>query len=988
MRKLLLILFLFQVAKLSAQAPLVHGAEIYYDKIGQTTYKVTAQVYRYCSSGPLNGIKAYVIADTFKIPLQMKRVSISRINDTCKNPCQNTNAVGNKGFERHVFVDTVNFNSSPFDSISKAGLCQVMFAIHDQLREPSITTHELHNNMFYIESMANICLQYNNYHSPKFSFEPRFLAPCNQPLAYTPAPIDTMEYDSLGFELDAVQYNFQKNVTYIGNFTKSIPMTPYCPPNPGVINCRGLPGVKPPRGIYFDAELCQLIFTPTKCDEIGNIAFKVSEYRRDSTGKFKLIGYVKREMTITVGQYPDNLPPMLSGNAKYAICGNNQICFNSKFYDDPFLPKQTKPDTVRINWNAAIPGSNLKLTDSSAREKTTQFCWTSKPHYTNERLYFGIQAYDKKCNAYISSYNYYIQTRQETKYTTSKSLKTCGKILFSAIPLDKNEILKGSISVSSRNKGIYTTSKMQDSVSVPFNDTFYIRYTLSSSLYPNCNVNKVDTVIVKNAINEGFYYAVKDTSVCKSFPAVLKFSPAKNPNLFLWEWFRNDTLINISDTLISAPIYFKSKYLLKLYDDNGCQISSDRTFTPTTNTFNLLPISSTICDSLLMILTPTTSGLKSPIQFKWKLRGIDTFSSSTIKFFPKNFEKVNLLVIDDNHCQVKDSAIMIVNELPDFWMDKSKKTHTICQNGLATIAIDSFKGKAPYSIRWKVNGADSISYNNKKALTFQLNKASQIKVSITDAKGCIASDSMIWEKPDTVRLMLLDTGLHCQGMPFTVIAKVYNSTFDQGKLSWSVNGNVTTPKPWDTVKTFTGYKNLQIKATYYGRYDCGDDTTINTILLPKPSFKILGDTVYNKANYIQLSSDKPFKHYNWSDGKQTRDNGFWAYLIGPPAQYSIKLEVTDSNGCKSEETHRFRTNGLTGIDNHVGNLWHIYPNPGSGQFTVEALEDIVMEVYSSDGRLVKKLSLNFGLNQVDLSELSTGYYHLRCGNFGSVLMIE
>ena len=784
MRKLFLILFVFQAVSLSAQAPLVHGAEIYYDKIGQTTYKITAQVYRYCSSGPLNGIKAYVIADTFKIPLNLKRVSIARIDDTCGNPCQNVNAVGKAGFERHVFVDTVNFNSSPYDSIKKAGLCQVRFAINDKLRNTSITTHDPHGGMLYIEAMTDICLSSLQMHSPKFSFDPRLFSPCNNILAYTPAPIDTLEFDSLGFELDAVQYDINKNVTYVSPFTKLIPMTPYCPPNPGVINCRALPGAKPPRGIYFDPELCQLIITPTKCDEISSIVFKVSEYRRDSTGKFKLLGFVKREMTITIKSYPDNNPPVPSGLFKYNICGNNQLCFSNTVNDDPFLPKQTTYDTVRIGWNWAIPESTLKLTDSASRTKTTLFCWKGKAHYKNERMFFGIQMWDKKCNAYISSYNYYIQTRQETKYNTSKSLKSCGKILFSANPLDSNDVLRGNISVSSRTRGIYTTSKIQDSLTVPFNDTFYIRYTLSSSLYPNCNVNKADTIIVKNTINEGFYYAVKDTSVCKSFPAVLKFSPAKNPKLYLWEWFRNDTLINISDTLISAPIYFKSKYLLKLYDNNGCQISSDRTYTPTTKSVNLLPTSSTICDSLLMKLTPTTSGLKAPIQYKWTLRGIDTFSSSTIKFYPKNFEYVKLSVEDDNHCLANDSVLMIVNELPDFWMDKSKKTQTICKNGLATIATDSFKGKAPHSIRWKVNGVDSISFNDKKKLTFQLHKTTQIKVSITDAKGCISSDSMFWEKSDSIRLMLLDTGLHCQGMPFTVIAKVFNSTFDQATISW------------------------------------------------------------------------------------------------------------------------------------------------------------------------------------------------------------
>ena len=988
MRKLFLILFVFQVVNLSAQAPLVHGAEIYYDKIGQTTYKVTAQVYRYCSSGPLNGIKAYVIADTFKIPLQMKRVSISRINDTCGNPCQNTNAVGNKGFERHVFVDTVNFSSSPFDSISKAGLCQVMFAIHDQLRDPGITTHSLHNNMLYIEAMANICLKYNNYHSPKFSFEPRFLAPCNWPLAYTPAPIDTLEFDSLGFELDDVQYDFKKNVTYTGSFTKLIPMTPYCPPNPGVINCRGLPGAKPPRGIYFDAELCQFIFTPTKCDEIGNIAFKISEYRRDSTGKFKLIGYIKREMTIRVGQYPDNNPPVPSGFFKYNICGNNQLCFSTNVNDDPFLPKQTTYDTVRIGWNWAIPESTLILTDSSSRTKTTLFCWKGKAHYKNERMFFGIQMWDKKCNAYISSYNYYIQTRQETKYNTSKSLKSCGKILFSASPLDSNDVLRGNIIVSSKTRIIHTTSKMQDSVSVPYNDTFYIRYTLSSSLYPNCNVTRVDTLIVNNTINEGFYFAIKDTSVCKSYPAVLKFTPSKNPDLYLWEWFRNDTLINISDTLIAANIYFKSKYLLKLYDSKGCQISSDRTFTPMTKTVNLLPLSSTICDSILIKLTPTLSGLKTPIQYKWKLRGIDTITSSTIKFFPKNNEKIYLSVEDDNHCQVKDSVLMIVNPLPDFWMDKSKTTQSICKNGLATIAIDSFKGTSPHSIRWNVNGVDSISFNNKKTLTFQLNSAAKIIVSLVDAKGCNASDSMVWEKPDTAHVSLIDTSLHCKGMPFTVVAKIRNINYDQGKISWLVNGNATTPSLWDTIKTFTAYQSINLQVKYYGRYGCIADTIKKINFLPQPSFKILGDTVYNKANYIILSCDKSFNKYRWSNGNSTKDNGFWAYTLGAPGKYNIRLEVTDSNGCKSEAAHSIRTNGLTTINTTSKSQWQIYPNPGSDIVNIIAPENGILNLYSAEGKLIKTFSVVEGMNKADVSDLSAGYYLLHCGSFRSTLLIE
>ena len=43
---------------------------------------------------------------------------------------------------------------------------------------------------------------------------------------------------------------------------------------------------KPPRGFYFDKETGDIIFTPTKCDEVGVIVIQVTEWRKDSTKKW------------------------------------------------------------------------------------------------------------------------------------------------------------------------------------------------------------------------------------------------------------------------------------------------------------------------------------------------------------------------------------------------------------------------------------------------------------------------------------------------------------------------------------------------------------------------------------------------------------------------------------------------------------------------------------------------------------------------------
>ena len=147
-------------------------------------------------------------------------------------------------------------------------------------------------------------------------------------------------------------------------------MTPFCPPVPGTVNCRPLPNAKPPRGWYFDKETGDIVFTPTKCDEVGVVVIQVNEWRRDSaTRKWLRIGYTKRDMQLIVKKCPDNNPPYFGINNKYAVCEGNKICFSILAKDDPFLPNQIVPDTIQLTWNFGIPGASFTIVDPKAREK-------------------------------------------------------------------------------------------------------------------------------------------------------------------------------------------------------------------------------------------------------------------------------------------------------------------------------------------------------------------------------------------------------------------------------------------------------------------------------------------------------------------------------------------------------------------------------------------------------------------------------------------
>jgi hypothetical protein len=74
----------------------------------------------------------------------------------------------------------------------------------------------------------------------------------------------------------------------------------------------------------------------------------------------------------------------------------------------------------------------------------------------------------------------------------------------------------------------------------------------------------------------------------------------------------------------------------------------------------------------------------------------------------------------------------------------------------------------------------------------------------------------------------------------------------------------------------------------------------------------------------------------------------------------------------------FFSNVITGINSIKEDLFSIYPNPGYGIITVNSKEEMQnIEVYDSQGQLVKQRKCNSFSESLDLSELSNGIYFLK-----------
>jgi len=81
---------------------------------------------------------------------------------------------------------------------------------------------------------------------------------------------------------------------------------------------------------------------------------------------------------------------------------------------------------------------------------------------------------------------------------------------------------------------------------------------------------------------------------------------------------------------------------------------------------------------------------------------------------------------------------------------------------------------------------------------------------------------------------------------------------------------------------------------------------------------------------------------------------------------------------------------ITGIkeNNKTSALLTVYPNPTRGLLSINLQKNQeLISIYNSNARLIKKLTLSKGINQIDLSEYSNGIYFIRSGNQSEKVMV-
>ena len=726
MKQILLKYFTFlllTIAGFNSKVNATHmmGADITYKCLGNNKYEITIKMYRDCRGVPIGAPGSTILCGGNSIAsFTPTEIRVRDVTPTCAGagkPCnpQNTYGTGT-GVEEHTYTYTYDFTTA-----KKNGCCKVTIGTGQCCRNGAITTGAASQN-FWTTAEIDICTKKCNS-SPSLTSEPVAILCCNQPYFYNNGASDTTDFDSLSYSWDDPLQSFSSKTSWAGGKSSQSPFSDYWPQ--GYDKNKGPnPSTNPPIGTYLDKETGDIIFTPTDCSESTVASIKVTEWRKDTTGRYVVIGVTHRDIQFWVQTCPDNNPPLLYGPFKQEVCAGTQICWTIASDDKQFIPppplKPNPPDTVRLTWNRGIPGGTFTIIDAKDRLQRGRFCWTPKKNQASDLPYtFTVTARDNACprNA-VTVKSYSVKVKQIAETNRSYKKLICGayavesKIVanfkgtpkYDWIVTDSiNKFVDGSYYYFKPSKSL-KSSKAKDTIQFRKGGKYIITHSINNPPL-NCPSTYFDTIIVPPLLEVDLALG-PDSFVCAGTTLRLGAKAANGLPRFTYKWF-TPIAFDKKDTNTYIDVFMSTHdtmFMVEITDDNKCtafdtvsvflkpnpkvdmgpdlRICWYGEVTLTPNAKNAYWVDPQIGDTLIQGDT---------LWWMWSRNGIGFSTDTTATFTERGLYTAK--VIDSLGCNWTDSMYLFVNDTlyPNAGPDQIKcwnDTLILNASGLDTVAND------------------------------------------------------------------------------------------------------------------------------------------------------------------------------------------------------------------------------------------------------------------------------------------------------------
>lgn len=884
-----------------ASATHVMGADITYKCLDTLKFEFTVKYYRYCGGvpfgNPSNITKLICTKTGASAGVSLTRQSIRDVTPVCATatkPCNpsNTSRTGD-GIEEHYYTVTIDFNKSPYNNLTKNGCCEVRLETGQCCRNSNITTGAANQN-FYTYATIDLCKAPCNS-SPSLTTEPISYLCCNQPFYYNNGASDTSDFDSLSYSFAGPLSGWKREISYSGNYSKSYPFDTYYPGSlkPPYVN----QNANPPIGIYLDPETGDLIFTPIKCDERTVAVLEVKEWRKNSSGKYEVIGVTRRDMQFITQQCPGNNPPTIKGNFTSTVCEGTQLCYTITTEDKvkkppPPLPTPD-PDTVTIKWNRGIPGATFTVINKKALNQSARFCWTPPIGSASDLPYtYTVTARDDACplNAVtVRAFQVTVKPIAEADRIITKL--DCGRYAIESDPFPnfKNPAsyqwqLKDSSGVVLFDKSIgyiestnsFLSSKQMDTLKFRTGGTYILQHTINNS--SKCPNDYYDTIVVPPLLEVDLAFG-PDTFVCAGTTMRLEPKIANGSMPVSYKWGTGDTTSYID---IQVPNRTSdTSFYVEIKDQNNCTawdttvvflkenplvfIGDDRRIC-TYDTIDLRPN-----DSLAYWDDPRdTSEIKyrqgDTLYKEWFYNGT-LVSKDTAMFGIHEAGEYVIKVVDSLGCFATDTMVLAVN---DTVTADAGPDQTLCWNDYMLLVgktLDTAGNWKTGSFYWwdvTTDPSKKIGYGTRDTLDFNIQNSTDFELELyvqEDTTTCYSVDTVsITVNPLPIVKMPNDMEI-CRDAGDINLRLSEDSKTTGG--TWSIPGNPSLlSSDGYTFKTWAaGHdKNSVTTAIYYQYIDpstgCVRNDSFDIKVHPLPEVQIRDGYFCQDKEVVNVKSDK------------------------------------------------------------------------------------------------------------------------------------
>gem|GEM_PF-451897 len=365
--------------------------------------------------------------------------------------------------------------------------------------------------------------------------------------------------------------------------------------------------------------------------------------------------------------------------------------------------------------------------------------------------------------------------------------------------------------------------------------------------------------------------------VCAGSPAVLTAEASGVTGNLTYRWSNGATTrqITVNPTTTTT-------YTVTVTAANGCTGVDS-----TTIIVNPAPVaairasSNTVCLGGSSTLIVTATGGTAPYTFQWDQNlGVN----DTVIVRPTQNMTYTVIVTDANGC--RDTAQISITVTQGLNVDLTTNDSTICRGDSATLTATVATGQAPYQYTW------SPALPGNQTNTVRPAQTTTYRVTVTDANGCVGTDSIVIvvHDPPVLTLTASKTTI-CEGDSVTVRATVTGGTGPY-TFRWNLRptiGDTIQISPTDTVTCIVIVTDAN---------GCSDTARIQINVHPKPEATIqaqpatvcLGGSTTLRVNIADGA--RPYR-FTWNQGLPADS----VQTVRPTQNTTYSVTVTDANGC-------------------------------------------------------------------------------------------